>query len=143
MYHHCPPRLSQPAQTAPSRRRLGSPGMCHAPVLDLALIVGVALPAAALFACIVYYIYRRIQARHGSVWHYFAKKSFDIVYHGRRLNIIAPPGARSSETPPAKDTPFHSLAGAATQMTLGFEFLWASGPRSMNGPSVRERASGR
>ena len=56
--------------------------------------LGIAVPLFFVCAYILRYLYRRLKARHGSPWHYISKKTFDLIYHGRRLNIIAPPGAR-------------------------------------------------
>ncbi len=72
-----------------------SAGTCHGPSINLPLLIGTSLAAALVVVVVARHVRRRIRARHGSVGRYVSKKRFDLLYHGRRLNLIAPEGARS------------------------------------------------
>ena len=61
--------------------------------INLPLILGTSIPATFIALGSIYVFFRWVQRRHGSLTTYLRKKRFDLMHHGRNLNLVPPPTA--------------------------------------------------
>ena len=85
---------------------------CFPVGVNLILILGTSIPAAVLIFISGYVFFRWVQKRHGSFSVYIRKKRFDVMHHGRNLNLV----------PPATASYFEFLVTVFLAIILGIFF---------------------